>query len=120
MPWDLYVKMEPGITVYSDSDIIEPAYAPVEALLAIPEMTEEDAVNFVEERHSQDAAGAASMALPSGITSRARGRGLTYSVIAKATLPNGIWDQIETTIRLGAGRDRRPYRIVQWREGFHH
>ena len=78
------------------------------------------AVNFVEERHSQDAAGAASMALPSGITSRARGRGLTYSVIAKATLPNGIWDQIETTIRLGAGRDRRPYRIVQWREGFHH
>jgi general secretion pathway protein K len=120
MPWELYIKMRPGLTVYSDSQSIEPAFAPAEALLALPDMTEEDAVNFVEERHSMESADAAGVDLPNGQTSVARGRGLTYSIVAKATLPNGIWDQIETTIRLGGSRDGRPFRILYWREGFHH
>jgi hypothetical protein len=46
--------------------------------------------------------------------------GLTYSIVAKATLPNGVWDQIEATIRLGGNRDGYPFRILRWREGFHH
>jgi len=121
MPWELYVKMEPGLTVFSEEKMPDPAFAPVEALLALPDMTEEDARNFVEERHSQDAStGGVGVALPSGEVAVARGRGLTYSILAKATLPNGIWDQIEATIRLGGGTDGLPYRILRWREGFHH
>ena len=49
----------------------------------------------------------------------ARGRGVTYSIVAKATLPNGIWDQVDATIRLGANSNGRPYTILRWREGTH-
>ena len=120
MSWDLYQKMEPGLTVYSQSGQPDPAYAPVEALLALPDMTEEEAVNFVSDRQSEDSLDGVGAVLPSGQVAMARGRGLTYSILAKATLPNGIWDQVEATIRLGGGQDGLPYRVLRWREGFHH
>jgi len=119
MPWDLFKKMEPGLTVFSESGMPDPAFAPVEALLALPDMTEEDALNFIEERQSEDSTTGVGVSLPNGQVAMARGRGLTYSVIAKATLPNGIWDQVEATIRLGGNSDGRPYTVLRWREGFH-
>jgi len=118
MPWDLYKKMEPGLTVYSNAGQPDPAYAPVEALLAMPDMTEQDALNFVANRHSEDLVGGVGVALPTGQVAMARGRGVTYSIVAKATLPNGIWDQVDATIRLGGGSDGLPYRVLRWREGF--
>jgi general secretion pathway protein K len=118
--WELFQRMEPGLTVHSEARQPEPAYAPVEALLALPEMTPEEALNFVAERHSQDATGGVGVELPDGQVAMARGRGLTYSIQAKATLPNGVWDQVEATIRLGGSPDGRPFRILRWREGFHH
>lgn len=120
MSWELFQQMEPGLTVFSEADMPDPAYAPVEALLALPDMTRDDALNFVAERHSQDAASGVGTALPNGQIAMARGRGLTYSIKAKATLPNGVWDQVEATIRLGGSPDGRPFRILRWREGFHH
>ncbi|MGK2925199.1 MAG: general secretion pathway protein GspK [Lysobacterales bacterium] len=120
MPWELYIRMAPGLTVFSDSGLPDPAFAPVEALLALPEMTEEEALNFVEQRHAQESLNEAGVALPSGQSVMARAPGTTYSILAKATLPNGIWDQVEATIRLGGGPDGFPYRILRWNEGFHH
>jgi len=119
MPWDLYKKMEPGLTVYSQAGQPDPAYAPVEALLALPDMTEQDALNFVTDRQSEESLNGVGAVLPGGQVAMARGRGLTYSILAKATLPNGIWDQVEATIRLGGGADGLPYRVLRWREGFH-
>jgi general secretion pathway protein K len=98
----------------------DPAYAPLEALLALPDMTEEDARNFIAQRHSEESLSGLELALPNGEVAMARGRGLTYSILAKATMPNGIWDQVEATIRLGGSSDGRPYRVLRWREGFHH
>ena len=118
--YDLFTRIEPGLTVFTKSGNPDPAYAPLEALLALPDMTEEDALNFIEERHSQDAASGVGAVLPNGQVAMARGRGLTYSVLAKATLPNGVWDQIEATIRLGRSSEGLPFRVVRWREGFHH
>jgi len=83
-------------------------------------MTPDDALNFVAQRHSQDAESGLGIALPNGQIAMARGRGLTYSIQAKATLTNGVWDQVEATIRLGGSPDGRPYRILRWSEGFHH
>lgn len=119
MPFDLFKVIEPGITVFSESGTPDPAYAPKEALLSIEGMTEEDALNFIEERQSHDASDGAGVALPNGQVAMVRGRGLTYSVLAKATLPNGVWDQVEATIRLGPSDDGRPFRVLRWREGFH-
>ena len=120
MRWDLYQKMAPGLTVYSQSAQPDPAYAPVESLLALPDITEQDALNFVAERQSEESLRGVGAVLPSGQVAVARGRGLTYSILAKATLPNGIWDQVDATIRLGGGTGGRPYRVLRWREGFHH
>jgi general secretion pathway protein K len=119
MSWDLYKKMEPGLTVYSGTGMPNAAYAPVEALLALPDMTEQDAMNFVADRQSEDMISGVGAVLPDGQVVMARGRGTTYSIVAKATLPNGIWDQIESTVRLGGSSDGRPYRVLRWREGFH-
>jgi general secretion pathway protein K len=118
MSWDLYKEMEPGLTVYAESGTPDPAYAPVEALLALPDITPEEALNFVQERHSQEAGDGLGATLPNGQVAMARGRGLTYSIQARATLPNGVWDQVEATIRLGGSPDGRPFKILRWREGF--
>ena len=119
MPWELFKKIEPALTVFSESGTPDPAYAPLEALLALPDMTEEDALNFIEERQSQDATTGVGATLPNGQVAMARGRGLTYSVLAKATLPNGVWDQVEATVRLGGSSTGLPFKILRWREGFH-
>jgi general secretion pathway protein K len=119
MPWDLFKKMEPGLTVFTETGQPDPAYAPLEAMLALPDMTEEDALNFIDERQSQDAGSGVGTELPNGVVVMARGRGLTYSVLAKATLPNGIWDQVEATIRLGGSTTGQPFKVLRWREGFH-
>lgn len=119
MPWELFKRIENAVTVYEDSALPDPAYGPAEALVALPDITPEDALNFVTERHSQEPGASAGLELPSGQTVMARGRGLTYSIQAKATLPNGVWDQLRATIRLGGTSDGRPFRILRWREGFH-
>ena len=120
MSWDLYTLISPGISVHSGVNVPDPAYAPPEALLALPDMSSEEAMNFVEERHSQESLSDLDLALPNGEVAMARGRGLTYSILAKATLPNGIWDQVEATVRLGGNAQGAPYRIIRWKEGFHH
>lgn len=120
MSWELYSRIAPGISVHSGVNIPDPAYAPPEALLALPDMTPDDARNFVEQRHSQESLSDMDLALPNGEVAMAQGRGLTYSILAKATLPNGIWDQVEATVRLGGNAQGSPYRVLRWKEGFHH
>lgn len=120
LPWELFQKMQPGLTVWSDAGLPDPVYAPVEALMALPDMTQEDAMNFVQERHSQEGNQDLSLTLPNGEVAMVRGRGLTYSIVSKATLPNGVWDQVEATVRLGGNQDGLPFRILRWQEGFHH
>ncbi len=120
LPWELYNQMEPGLTVWSQGGKPDAAYAPVEALLALPEVSLEDAEQFVEKRHGQNINDNLSLSLPNGEVAMVRGRGLTYSIVSKATMPNGVWDQIEATIKLGATREGFPFKILRWQEGFHH
>ena len=119
MTWALYTQIEPGVTVHSRDALPNPAYAPAEALLALPDMTSEEALNFVAQRHSEDSLTDLDLVLPGGEVAMAQGRGLTYSIVAKATLPNGIWDQVDATVRLGANSNGRPYTVLRWREGTH-
>ena len=118
MPYELYRKLEPGITVYSRAGEPDPAFAPVEALMALPDITHEEAVNFVEERNAQQAGDDLGVSLPNGVVVMERGRGVTYSIQARATMPNGVWEQLHATIRLGGSRSGSPYRVLRWREGF--
>jgi general secretion pathway protein K len=118
MPYELYQKIEPGITVFSRAGAPDPAFAPVEALMALPDITHEEAVDFVAERNSQQAGEDLGVSLPNGVVVMEQGRGVTYSIQARATMPNGVWEQLYATIRLGGSRSGSPYRVLRWREGF--
>jgi general secretion pathway protein K len=120
MPYELFRRMEPGLTVHSRAALPDISTAPAEALLAIPDITEEEAVNFVRERQSDEAGEGLEITLPNGQSVVARGRGLTYSIRVRATMPNGVWDQIEATVRLGGSPGGPPYRVLRWREGLNH
>jgi general secretion pathway protein K len=120
MPFELYRQMEPGLTVYSRSAVPNAAYAPLESLVALPDISWEEAEDFIARRNEQNPEDSLGTELPSGEVVMARGRGLTYSIVAKATMPNGVWDQVEATIRLGGNQDGVPYRVLRWREGFQH
>ncbi len=119
MPYELYRKMEPGITVYSKAAVPDLNFAPPEALMALDDVSREAAEEFVGMRNELDQDELTGLALPNGSAVVARGRGLTYSIVAKATMPNGVWDQLNVTLRLGASQDGRPFRVLSWREGFH-
>jgi general secretion pathway protein K len=119
MPYDLYQRLEPGITVYSRTDIPDLSFANVEALLAVEDISPEEAAEFVEQRRSLDLESLVGLSLPNGRAAVARGRGLTYSIEAKATMPNEVWERLAVTIRLGGTPNGRPYRVLRWREGFH-
>jgi len=118
MHYELYRKIEPGITTFSRTAQPDPAFAPVEALMAMADITYDEAVNFVEQRNSQQAGESLGTELPNGLVVMEQGRGVTYSIKARATMPNGVWEQLQATIRLGANRDGSPYRVLRWREGF--
>jgi general secretion pathway protein K len=118
MPYELYRKLEPGITVFSRAGEPDPAFAPVEALMALPDITYEEAVNFVAERNARQPGEDLGVTLPNGLVVLEQGRGVTYSVQARATMPNGVWEQLQATIRLGGNRSGSPYRVLRWREGF--
>jgi len=118
MPYDLYRKLEPGITVFSRAGVPDPAFAPVEALMALPDITYAEAVNFVSQRNSQQPGDSLGTELPNGVVVMEQGRGVTYSIQARATMPNGVWEQLAATIRLGGNRSGNPYRVLRWREGF--
>jgi general secretion pathway protein K len=118
MPYELYRKLEPGITVFSRAGQPDPAFAPVEALMAMPDITHEEAVQFVEERNARLPGEDLAVSLPNGRVVLEQGRGVTYSIQARATMPNGVWEQLQATIRLGGNRSGSPYRVLRWREGF--
>jgi len=118
MQYELFRKLEPGISTFSRTAEPDPAFAPVEALMAMPDITYDEAVNFVQERNSQIPGESLGTELPNGLIVMEQGRGVTYSITARATMPNGVWEQLQATIRLGGTRTGAPYRILRWREGF--
>jgi len=118
MDYDFYRKLEPGITVFSRAGEPDPAFAPVEALMAMPDITFTEAQDFVQQRNSRQPGDDLGTELPNGLVVMEQGRGVTYSIQARATMPNGVWEQLQATIRLGGTRSGRPYRVLRWREGF--
>lgn len=118
MSYSLYRQLEPGLSVHSRTPLPQIGFAPVEAMLALPDLTVDEARDFVAARHAQDRESLLDVTLPGGQSVVAQGRGVTYSIRVKATMPNGVWEQIEATIRLGGSPAGQPFRILRWREGF--
>ncbi len=115
--YELYARIEPALTVFSGRAEVNPAYAPLEALRGFPEVDLETAQNLIFQRQEFDNSNIQPLTMPDGSIAVAQGGGLTFTVVAKATLNNGAWTQVEGTFRLGTDLLGRPYRIVRWQEG---
>ncbi|MBN8481021.1 MAG: general secretion pathway protein GspK [Xanthomonadales bacterium] len=122
MDYETYMKVEPAITMYSGRGTPSAAYAPLEALMAIPGMTPEYAQQIIDGRQQLPAGalnqGTSGLVLPDGTPVMADGGGLTYSVKSRATLPNGASTVLDATIRMGGMNSAgRPYVVLRWRDG---
>ena len=84
--------------------------------MTIPEMDEQAAQLFVEERSQYHPGDQMQLSLPDGSLVNQRGSGLTHTIVSRATLESGTWTEIEATIRLGTDSRGRPFRIVRWKE----
>ncbi len=118
MDYDIYRQIEPAITVYSRNAGINLAVAPLEALRAMPDISEEEARAFIEQRQQVEP-GDPLPVLPNGQAVVARGGGLAYSVRSKAILPNGHQAELDATIRLGGTVQGRPFQLMRWRDNEH-
>lgn len=119
MDYDLYRKIEPGITIFSGRATPNAAYAPIESLRAILGMTEPFAEQLLQRRQAvAPGEQAPDLVLPDGTPVMADGGGVTYSIQSRATLPNGASTVLDATIRLGGTNAAgRPYVILRWRDG---
>ncbi|MDR3389266.1 MAG: type II secretion system protein GspK [Rudaea sp.] len=119
MNYELYSRIEPAITIYSGGGAPNPAYAPLEVLLALPGMTPELAQQLIQARQQiQPGQGAAAaLTMPDGTPIVANGGGNTYTVKSRATLANGASTVLDASIRLGGlGAAGRPYTVLRWRD----
>jgi general secretion pathway protein K len=120
MNYDLYQKIEPGITIYSGRSTPNAASADPDALHALwPDATPEQIQQLVEQIRSQPpGAPPGGILAPDGTPIMAGGGGLTYSVKSRAKLPNGASTVLDATIRMGGvGAAGRPFVILRWRDG---
>ena len=116
MSWELFRALEASLTVHSGRADFNPAFAPPSVLMTIPEMDEQAAQLFVEERSQYHPGDQMQLSLPDGSLVNQRGSGLTHTIVSRATLESGTWTEIEATIRLGTDSRGRPFRIVRWKE----
>jgi len=115
----LFARVAPALTIYSGQPEPNPAFAPWEVLRARIGMTDELARAVIEARHAWDPTlGGPPPTLPDGTPLMAQGGTGTYSIAARATLPNGAWTQLEATLRLGgAGASGLAYTVLRWQDG---
>jgi len=116
MSWPLFRTLADRLTVHSGRAEFNPAFAPPEVLRTIPDMDAEAAQRFVEERSQYHPGDQMQLSLPDGTLVNQRGSGLTHTIVSRATLESGTWNEIEATVRLGTDSRGRPFRIVSWKE----
>lgn len=116
MSWELFRAVEASLTIHSGRANFNPAFAPLSVLRTLPDIDEEAARLFIEERSQYHPGDQMQLMLPDGTLVNQRGGGLTHTVEARATLESGTWSQITATIRLGTDSRGRPFRVVRWSE----
>lgn len=117
MNYDLFEKIESAITIYGGGVQPNPAYAPMDVLLALPGMTPDLAQQLIAARQQTlpGQPGAAGLTLPDGTPVVANGGGNTYTIRSRATLANGASTVLDASIRLGGvGAAGQPYTVLRW------
>lgn len=117
-PW--FQRVEPALTVHSGMSQPNPAFAPLEALMVFPGMTEALASSLIQQRQQvpPEMMGQPIGQLPDGTPVISQFGGLAYSIRVRAVLPTGASREFHYTIRLGMqARAGRPFHVLRFREG---
>jgi general secretion pathway protein K len=119
MNYELFQQVAPLLTVHSGQPMPNPAFAAIGLLQSLPGLDPELARQIIALRESYDpASGLPPPLLPDGSPAVAPGGTGTYSIRARATLPNGAWTELDSTIRLGGGgHSGLAYTVLRWQEG---
>jgi general secretion pathway protein K len=119
MDYEFYQQIAPFITIHSGLPLPNMMFAPAEVLQAMPGLDAELARQIVAMRQMYDpASGLPPPLLPDGSPAVASAGTGTYSIRARATLPNGAWNELDTTIRLGGGgAPGLAYTVLRRQEG---
>lgn len=119
MNHDLYRRLAPSLTVHSGMSVPNAAFAPAAVLAALPGLEPGLIEALVQQRQAFDPnLGGTPPTLPDGSPLVAQGGSGTYTVRSRATLANGAWTQLDTTVRLGgAALSGLAYTVLRWQEG---
>lgn len=117
MDYELFLEVEPLVTIYSGRSQPNPAFSPAAVLRAWPSgMSAAQVEQFIQMRTS--APPGQPLVLPDGTAVLAQGGGLSYTIEVGATLANGATAQLEATLQIGPGSiPSRPFRVLRWRDG---
>ncbi len=110
---DLAERLRPHTTVATGAGTVDPEFASVEALAALPQLEFDTAVNFVRERSASPPGMGPSA--PSGSTFAVSPR-TAYTITAEAHGPNGGIFVREAMVRLQRRDPVKPYDIWVWRQ----
>ena len=87
--------------------------------MAIDGVSGQMADDYIVQRHEIQDVNIPLPVLVEGYSGQLRGGGTTFSIVAKATLPNKQFAEIDATIRMGGNLQGRPFRVVRWRDNEH-
>ncbi len=119
MDYELFSRVEPYLTVLTGLSVPNMGFAQAPVLQILPGIDPGLAQQIIEMRHAFDPlTGGAPPLLPDGTPAVASGGTGTYSIAARATLPNGAWTELDVTVRLGGGAPSGlAYTVLRWQEG---
>jgi len=119
MEYELYRRIASSLTVHSGMSIPNAAFAQAEVLSALPGLEALQIEQLIAQRQAYDPAlGGTPPTLPDGSPLVAQGGSGTYTVRSRATLANGAWTELDTTVRLGgAALSGLAYTVLRWQEG---
>jgi general secretion pathway protein K len=116
MTWELFLQTRDLFTIQGGGAMPNPAFASAEVLAAFPDMDLESAQQFVADREQTDHNDLAALIMPNGMVVSLSTGSRNFSVVSRATLPNGTWSAIHATLSLGVNSRGRPFRVRYWRE----
>jgi general secretion pathway protein K len=115
----LYQRLAPSLTIHSGMSVPNVAFAPAAVLQALPGVDPALVEMLIAQRQAFDPGlGEDPPTMPDGSPLVAQGGSGTYTVRSRATLANGAWTQLDTTVRLGgAALSGLAYTVLRWQEG---
>ncbi|MGH8550600.1 MAG: general secretion pathway protein GspK, partial [Methylococcales bacterium] len=111
---DLYRRLEPMVTVYNDSNGIDPSKSPKEVLRALPGVMEEIIENYLEERTANATNNLPPPPFPVPVQNLvfSQASGTTFSVHSEALFPDGRRAVISAVIKK-ASTTRTPFVFLE-------